>query len=304
MSAALQALERAAAALGFSAVGVAPADADQGEHLRQWLAEGMHAGMLWMERHLPARLNPQLVLPGARSVIVLTYEHARRDARTQPGAVARYAQGEDYHKLLAGKLADLDETLQAYGGEQRCFTDSGPVSERFFAWRAGLGWIGRNGLLIRPGRGSYCFLASILTTLQLPYGTPMNNHCGICRRCEEACPTRALHNGCCDARKCLSYWTIEARESMPPAIAAALGNRLYGCDACQEACPWNAAAKPARIDPHLLMPAQLRDMPLPDIENLTDDAFAELFTGTPIRRIGAAHLAANARALGEVPPLA
>ena len=304
MSAALQALERAAAALGFSAVGVAPADADQGEHLRHWLAEGMHAGMLWMERHLPARLNPQLVLPGARSVIVLTYEYARRDARTQPGAAARYAQGEDYHKLLASKLADLDEMLQMYGGEQRCFTDSGPVSERFFAWRAGLGWIGRNGLLIRPGRGSYCFLASILTSLQLPCGTPMNSHCGNCRRCEEACPTRALHNGCCDARKCLSYWTIEANEPMPPAIAAALGNRLYGCDACQEACPWNAAAKPARIDPHLLMPAQLRDMPLADIENLSDDAFAELFAGSPFRRIGASHLAANARALEEVPPLA
>ncbi|MCQ2370630.1 MAG: tRNA epoxyqueuosine(34) reductase QueG [Akkermansia sp.] len=299
MSAALQALERAAAALGFSAVGVAPADADQGEHLRQWLAEGMHAGMLWMERHLPARLNPQLVLPGARSVVILTYEYARRDARPQPGAVARYAQGEDYHKLLAGKLADLDETLQMYGGEQRCFTDSGPVSERFFAWRAGLGWIGRNGLLIRPGRGSYCFLASILTTLQLPCGTPMNSHCGNCRRCEDACPTRALHNGCCDAGKCLSYWTIEAHEPMPPAIAAALGNRLYGCDACQEACPWNAAAKPARIDPHLLMPAQLRDMPLAEIENLTEDAFAELFTGTPIRRIGRAHLAANARTISK-----
>ena len=211
--------------------------------------------------------------------------------------MARYAQGEDYHKLLAGKLADLDETLQMYGGVQRCFTDSGPVSERFFAWRAGLGWIGRNGLLIRPGRGSYCFLASILTTLELPYGTPMKSHCGNCRRCEQACPVHALHNGACDARKCLSYWTIEAKEPMPPEIAADLGNRLYGCDACQEACPWNASAKPARIDPHLLMPARLRDMPLAEIENLSDDAFAELFAGTPIRRIGAAHLAANARAM-------
>lgn len=297
MSAALQALERAAAALGFSAVGVAPADADQGEHLRQWLAEGMHAGMLWMERHLPARLNPQLVMPGARSVVILTYEYAREDARTQPGAVARYAQGKDYHKLLAGKLADLDETLQAYGGEQRCFTDSGPVSERFFAWRAGLGWIGRNGLLIRPGRGSYCFLASILTTLELPYGTPMESHCGNCRRCELACPVHALHNGACDARKCLSYWTIEAKEPMSPEIAAALGSRLYGCDACQEACPWNASATPARIDPRLLMPAHLRNMPLSDIANLSDDAFADLFAGSPIRRIGRDHLAANARAV-------
>lgn len=287
---ALQALEYAAAALGFSAVGVAPADADQGGHLQRWLAEGMHAGMDWMERHLPARLNPQLVLPGARSVVILTYEYARRDARRQPGAVARYAQGEDYHRLLAGKLADLDETLRLYGGVQRCFTDSGPVSERFFAWRAGLGWIGRNGLLIRPGRGSYCFLASMLTTLELPCGSPVKGHCGTCRRCENACPTRALQNGCCDARRCLSYWTIEAKEPMPPEIAGAAGTRLYGCDACQEACPWNASAKEERIDPHLLMPAELRSLSPAAVAGMGEDEFAARFAGSPIRRAGLARL--------------
>ena len=290
---ALQALRYAASALGFSAVAAAPADANQGNYLQQWLEQGMHAGMDWMPRHLPARLNPQLVLPGARSVVILTYEYARRDARLQPGSVARYAQGEDYHKLLASKLADLDETLQMYGGTQRCFTDSGPVSERFFAWRAGLGWIGRNGLLIRPGRGSYCFLASILTTLELPYGSPVNGHCGSCRRCEQACPVQALQNGCCDARKCLAYWSIEARgESMPPELAAASGTRLYGCDICQEACPWNASAKPVRTDPHLLMPAELQKL-APDAE-MDDDAFAALFSRSPIRRIGREHFAENA----------
>lgn len=291
---ALQALQYAAAALGFSACAAAPADADQGGHLQEWLEQGMHAGMDWMPRHLPARLNPQLVLPGARSVVILTYEYARQDARLQPGAVARYAQGEDYHKLLASKLADLDETLQMYGGTQRCFTDSGPVSERFFAWRAGLGWIGRNGLLIRPGRGSYCFLASILTTLELPCGTPMRNHCGSCRRCEQACPTQALHNGCCDARRCISYWSIEARESMPADVAAAAGTRLYGCDACQEACPWNASAKPVRIDPHLLMPDALRHLSLAEAGQMDDTAFAALFAQSPIRRIGRGRFAENA----------
>ncbi|MGN1309618.1 MAG: epoxyqueuosine reductase, partial [Akkermansia sp.] len=192
---ALQALRYAAEQLGFSAVGVAPADADQGDRLANWLADGCHGDMEWMQRHLPARLNPQMVLPGVRSVVILTYEYARADARTAAGGIARYAQGEDYHKLLAPKLADLDETLQWYGGQQRCFADSGPVSERFFAARAGLGWIGRNGLLIRPDRGSYCFLASILTTLTLPCGTPMHPHCGNCRRCEQACPTGALREG-------------------------------------------------------------------------------------------------------------
>ena len=133
MKEARQAAEYAAAALGFSDLGVARADIPQGDTLRRWLKRGCHAGMDWLERHLPARLNPQLVLPGARSVIILTYEYPRRDARQQPGVIARYAQGEDYHKLLSAKLADLDETLSFYGGRQVCFSDSGPISERFFA---------------------------------------------------------------------------------------------------------------------------------------------------------------------------
>lgn len=292
---ALQALRYAAEQLGFSAVGVAPADADQGDRLANWLADGCHGDMEWMQRHLPARLNPQMVLPGVRSVVILSYEYARADARTAAGGIARYAQGEDYHKLLAPKLADLDETLQWYGGQQRCFADSGPVSERFFAARAGLGWIGRNGLLIRPDRGSYCFLASILTTLTLPCGTPMHPHCGNCRRCEQACPTGALREGRCDARRCLAYWTIEAKSPMPPDIAAAAGEHLYGCDTCQNACPWNRPRTPSpRIDPHLLMPAPLQGA---DLSNPGDAAFAATFASSPIRRIGPDHLRANAAAL-------
>ncbi|MBR2126561.1 MAG: tRNA epoxyqueuosine(34) reductase QueG [Akkermansia sp.] len=296
MQAARQAVEYAASALGFSALGVAPAHADQGSTLKDWLASGQHAGMEWMTRHLPARLNPQLVLPGVRSVIMLTYDYPRTDARLAPGCVARYAQGEDYHKLLAAKLADLDETLTFYGGQQRCFSDSGPVSERFFAAQAGLGWIGRNGLLIRPRGGSYCFLATILTTLDLPCDTPMPNHCGNCRRCEQACPTAALHNGSCDARRCLSYWTIEADTPMPPDIRQAQGNHLYGCDTCQEVCPWNRP-RPDRhppIDPHLLMPAEFATLSPQAIRELAPAEFEQLFTGTPIRRIGLPHLQHNA----------
>lgn len=298
MQAARQALEYAARALGFSAVGVAPADADQGTRLQDWVAEGKHADMIWVERHLPARLNPQLVLPGVRRVIILTYEYARTDARQEDGRIARYAQGEDYHKLLAGKLADLDETLAFYGGTQRCFSDSGPVSERFFAQEAGLGWLGRNGLLNRPGRGSFCFLASILTTLELPCDTPMKNRCGTCRRCEQACPTGALRDGVCDARRCLSYWTIEAKSDMPADIAAAMGDRLYGCDACQEACPWNRPNErnDVRIDPHLLMPAPFSHMSADRLEALDEEHFQSFFAGSPVRRIGHEHLKRNLRA--------
>ena len=291
-----QALEYAAEALGFSAVGVADAHTAQGEQLSNFIADGKHADMAWMERHLPARLNPELVLPGVRSVIMLTYEYPRTDARAEnTGSVARYAQGEDYHKLLAGKLADLDETLQFYGGQQRCFTDSGPVSDRFFAAQAGLGWIGRNGLLIRPGRGSYCFLASILTTLELPADSPMPSHCGNCHRCEQACPTQALSNGCCDARRCLSFWTIESKSPTPPEIAAQQGNRIYGCDACQEACPWNRPrpGSEVRIDPHLLMPAPLVHTRPAELATLDQESFDKLLAGSPIRRIGGAHLKQN-----------
>lgn len=300
MQAARQALEYAARMLGFSGVGVARADADQGTNLQDWVAAGKHADMHWVERHLPARLHPELVLPGVQRVIILTYEYAREDERREPGRIARYAQGEDYHKLLAGKLADLEETLRFYGGQQRCFSDSGPVSERFFAQQAGLGWLGRNGLLNRPGRGSYCFLSSILTTLELPCDAPQPNRCGHCHRCEQACPTAALHEGVCDARRCLSYWTIEAKESMPPDIATALGEHLYGCDACQEACPWNRPrGESPRIDPHLLMPAPLSRLSPEMLAQLSPEDFDRLFALSPIRRIGLTHLQSDLRALSR-----
>lgn len=292
-SAARSALEYAAAALGFSAVGVADAAAPQGNRLAEFIARGMHADMEWLERHLPARQNPELVLPGVKRVIMLTYEYPRRDARSAGGSIARYAQGEDYHKLLATKLADLDETLQFYGGRQRCFTDSGPVSERFFAARAGLGWIGRNGLLIRPRGGSYCFLASVLTTLELPVDKPMANHCGNCHRCEQNCPTGALSNGCCDARRCLAFWTIEAGTPAPGEVASQQGEHLYGCDACQEVCPWNRRDSGLRVDPHLLMPAPLATVPPAELAGMDDAAFNAFFTGSPIRRIGPEHLRRN-----------
>ena len=292
-TAARQALEYAASALGFSAVGVADAHAPQGDKLATFIAEGKHADMEWLERHLPARQNPELVLPGVKRVIILTYEYPRTDARNTGGCIARYAQGEDYHKLLATKLADLDETLQFYGGTQRCFTDSGPVSERFFAAQAGLGWIGRNGLLIRPRGGSYCFLASILTTLELPVDAPMANHCGNCHRCEQNCPTGALSGGCCDARRCLAFWTIEAKSPTPEDIARLQGKHLYGCDACQEACPWNRRDSGLRVDPHLLMPAPLSTLSAAELASMDEARFSDFFTGSPIRRVGLEHMRRN-----------
>ena len=299
MKAARQAVEYAAMQLGFSGMGVAPANADQGNFLRHWVETGCHADMSWMERHLSARENPQLLLPGVKSIIMLTYEYPRSDARRESGTMARYAQGEDYHKIISAKLADLDETLSFYGGEQRCFTDSGPVSERFFAARAGLGWIGRNGLLVRLQGGSYCFLAGILTTLDLPTDEPIANHCGKCRRCEEACPTGALRDGSCDARLCLAYWTIEAGEGarMPEKVKEALGERMYGCDACQEACPWNSRESKGRVDARLLMPAKVARVQAKDLAVMGDEEWQNYFAHSPVRRTGAVHLRKNIEAM-------
>ena len=303
MKAARQAVSYAAEQLGFSAVGVAAADAPQGDSLSRWLQAGCHADMDWLERHLPLRQEPTKVLPGVRRVIMLTYEYPRQDARRATGSVARYAQGEDYHKLLAPKLADLDETLQMYGGRQRCFSDSGPVSERFFAAMAGLGWIGRHSLLVRPLGGSFCFLSCILTTLELPVDQPMANHCGSCHRCEKACPTHALSHGQCDARRCLAYWTIETRqETAPPEIQEALRGRLYGCDVCQEVCPWNRKETPRRVDPHLLMPARVAGMTTEEMADLSWERWEELFANSPVRRTGAEHLRRNIHAFSPVTP--
>ncbi len=297
MNPARQALEYAASQLGFSAFGVASAQADQGNTLPHWVASGCHADMVWLERHLPARLNPRLLLPDVRCVIILTYEYPRSDAHRQTGgAIARYAQGEDYHKLLAPKLRDLDETLQLYGGKQRCFSDSGPVSERFFATRAGLGWIGRNGLLVRPRGGSFCFLCSILTTLDLPIDRPMRNHCGSCKRCEKACPTHALSDNLCDARRCLAYWTIESKQdTAPPDIRRALSGHLYGCDICQEVCPWNNLPSPHRVDPHLLMPARLARTDPASLINMPENELSRLIARSPMQRTGTDHLRRNIR---------
>ena len=294
MKAARQAVQYAAEQLGFSGLGVAPACADQGDMLSQWLRDGCHADMHWLEHHLPMRQNPALLLPGVRCVIMLTYEYPRLDARRGPGSIARYAQGEDYHKLLAPKLADLDETLQLYGGTQKCFSDSGPVSERFFAAAAGLGWLGRHGLLVRPHGGSFCFLSCILTTLPLPTDQPMPNRCGTCHRCEQACPTHALQDGRCDARRCLAYWTIESKQtSAPPEIQKAMHGHLYGCDACQEVCPWNGLSSPHDVDLHLLMPARLAAMPQETLADLPEEDWMHLIANSPMRRTGVAHLRRN-----------
>lgn len=284
----------AARQLGFSDCRVAHAvPTPYGHTLQQWLRNGCHASMEWMERQEEKRLDPTLVLPDVRSIAILSYPYTPHNRRTAPGRIARYAHGHDYHKLLESKLADLDETLRFYGGSQRYYTDSGPVNERDYATLSGMGWIGRHRQIIHPQGGSCIFLATILTTLELPADPPCPPRCGSCRRCIDACPGGALDGHSVDARRCISYWTIEHKGSIPEEWRSLLGDRIYGCDACLEACPWNRFARETH-DTRLLLSRHLRTLQPRDILTLDDQTFTEHFRHSPIRRIKREGLLRNA----------
>ena len=273
--------------LGFDACGIAEVASADTEALffDRWIAEGCHAGMKYMENYRDIRLNPAGLVEGARSVIsvALNYYPAVKQSPDAP-RISYYAYGKDYHLVVKDKLRQLwqyitEELLPAPSerpsepfSEQRVadgnlsplergqgvchsftlpnariFTDSAPILERYWAWKAGLGWIGKNTNLIIPGKGSFFFLGEIVTTLELDYDRPQANRCGSCRRCLDACPTGALERpGHLNAGKCLSYLTIEHKGDIPTEQAVRLGNRLYGCDTCQEVCPWNRFARPTR----------------------------------------------------------
>lgn len=283
-------LEEWAQEAGFDAVGVAPAvRAPHADAFRAWLDEGCHASMGWLARDPERRCDPAQVLPGARSVIALAMNYYHPDipehAGPARGKIARYARGRDYHNLIAKRLKALDRRLQAEGGIQRCYVDSGPVLERDFAALAGISWHGKSTLALHPKLGTWFFLAGMITTLELEPGRPQPDRCGKCTRCIDACPTAAIvapHK--IDARRCLAYWTIEHEGPLPDWIRPLLGDRIFGCDDCLDACPWNRFARASREAEFLARPASL--WPLRDYLSLGEEAFLRLFEGSPIRRAG------------------
>ena len=245
---------RACLGLGFAAAGIAPAAASgRADELRAWLAAGKHGTMDWLTEYLNERIDVTRLLPGARSVIVVADAYAAPcvpDTPTPPGSgrIALYARGEDYHAVLKRRLKKLADTLRALPAAQgagfRAFVDSGPAMEREHAHRAGLGWVGKHTLLIHPHRGSYFLLGGIATTLDLapePDAAPVADHCGSCTRCVDACPTEAITPYSIDARRCISYLTLEHRGPIDPALHAGIGDNLLGCDICQSVCPFNHA---------------------------------------------------------------
>jgi epoxyqueuosine reductase len=274
--------------LGFDECRVAPAiEAPHAPAFDRWLADGCHGDMAWMERTPERRKDPRIVLPGAKSVIVFALNYFQGDPipRTLPGQIARYAWNNDYHDIIEEKMKVLAAELETQGGTQRQYVDYGPVLERDFAGECGLGWNGKSTVQIHPQLGTWFFLAEILTTLDLPPDPPMNDHCGKCTACIDACPTDAItRSHHVDARKCISYLTIEHKGSIPGEFRKAIGDRIYGCDDCLTACPWNRFAK-ASSEIQFQMRDELAAMPLRDFLALDDLAFRSLFRNSPIKRI-------------------
>ncbi|MFA7343094.1 MAG: tRNA epoxyqueuosine(34) reductase QueG [Terrimicrobiaceae bacterium] len=299
-------IEKIALAAGFDAVGVAPAvRAPHAEAFHEWLAAGCHASMGWMAREPGRRCDPGLLLPGARSVIALAMNYFMPDPPPPDdgaarGRIARYARGRDYHNLIPKRLRMVDHALAAEGGRQRCFVDSGPLLERDFAVLSGIAWHGKSTLALHPKLGTWFFLAAVITTTEIEAGTPMRDHCGKCTRCIDACPTSAIvapHR--VDARKCLSYWTIEHKGPLPGWLRPLLGGRIFGCDDCLEACPWNRFAAASREASFAVRPAS--GWPLRDYLTLDEEGFRSLFDGSPIRRAGRQGFLRNVcTALGNV----
>ncbi|MSU59398.1 MAG: tRNA epoxyqueuosine(34) reductase QueG [Pedosphaera sp.] len=267
----------------------APASSPQ---FQTWLANGRHGEMGYLERNAAKRVNPQLVLPGARSVICFaaSYEVPNRQSaigNRQSGLVARYARFTDYHEVLGERLKTLTAFVNELGGEgsrSLWYVDTGPILERDLAERAGLGFIGKHTNVISRKLGNWIFLAEILTTLELEPDTPEKNRCGSCTRCITACPTSAITAPFqLDARLCISYLTIELKGSIPIELRPLVGNRIYGCDDCLAACPWNRFAR----EGNLMKPHARDDLAAPDLIGLLqldDDGFKKKFAGTPMLR--------------------
>lgn len=277
--------------LGFSACGVAKADRvsdEQAGHLKQWLDQGQNAGMDYMNNYFEKRIDPRLLMEGLRSIVsvAMNYAPAHRLPDDEP-QIAAYALGKDYHDVMKKKLFQLAAFVEQQVGESlvyRVFVDSGPVLERYWAVQAGLGWIGRNRLLIIPKAGSEFFLGELFLNIPLDYDRPQPNRCGKCHQCIDHCPTHALSpDGGFDANHCLSYQTIENRGPLSDEAKAAMGDFIYGCDRCQQACPWNRFATPNNT-PEFQPTDELLSMTEEKWEHLSIEDYRRLFKGSAVKR--------------------
>jgi epoxyqueuosine reductase len=291
--------------LGFSFCGISRAGflEEEAPRLEAWLNQNMHGHMNYMANHFDKRLDPTLLVPGAKSVISLLFnyysekKHSGNDPQ-EPLKISRYAYGEDYHLVIKDKLKIMMSRMkEAFGNiDGRAFVDSAPVMDKAWAKKSGLGWIGKNSNLINKGHGSYFFIAELITDLVLEPDGPVKDHCGTCTACIDACPTDAIVEPyVVDGSKCISYFTIELRESIPAAYHDKMSEWIFGCDICQDVCPWNRFSV-QHNEPRFTPNAALLNTSAREWIEMSEDLFSELTKNSPVSRTGLEGMKRNVRA--------
>lgn len=299
-------IKREAKALGFLSCGIAKADFlhDEAPKLTQWLKQGHHGQMSYMEKHFDKRLDPRILVPGAKSIVSLLLNYHTEEKQFDPNApkISSYAFGKDYHGVIKNKLTQLMQGLRDQIGEidGRVFVDSAPVMDKAWAKRAGLGWIGKNTNLIAKQVGSFFFIAELIIDLELEYDLPVADHCGSCTACIDACPTEALATPYqIDGSKCISYATIELKEAIPSSFKGKMDGWMFGCDICQTVCPWNRFAVPHQ-EPAFQPNDALLELTASDWVELTEETFKKVFKKSAVKRTKFNGLKRNIRFLNEV----
>ena len=284
-----QFIKATATRLGFSFCGISRAEflEEEAPRLEAWLKKGYQGKMQYLENYFDKRLDPSLLVPGAKSVVSLLYNYyPERELSASDLKIARYAYGEDYHFVIKEKLKLFMEEIYAHIGhvEGRVFVDSAPVMERAWAKKSGLGWTGKNSLLINKEAGSFFFLAEMIMDLELEYDGPVKDYCGTCTACMDACPTNAIAEPyVVDGSRCISYFTIELKEEIPTDYKGKFQNWIFGCDICQEVCPWNRFAKP-HDEPRFAPSEEVSSLDSHEWRELTEDVFQKLFRRSPLKR--------------------
>ena len=289
--------------LGFSSCGISKARflSEEADNFEKWLTKGYQGSMSYLEKNIDKRLDPRLLVPGSKSVISLSYNYfpPKKLIEENNFIISKYAYGKDYHKVLKKKLKKLFASIREKIGkiEGRVFVDSAPIHERAWAKLSGLGWVGKNSLLINKNKGSYFFLAEIICDLELEYDEPVLNRCGSCTRCIDACPTDAITEAqVIDAKKCISYLTIENKENIPEELSGSLTDSIFGCDICQDVCPWNKRSTPHN-EKEFLPNKELKKLKRKDWIELTEETFNKIFEGSAVKRTKYKGLTRNIKAL-------
>ncbi len=276
--------------LGFLSCGISKAEflEQEAPRLEKWLKQNMHGQMSYMENHFDKRLDPTLLVEGSKSVISLLFNYFPSETQKDPDApkISKYAYGQDYHFVIKEKLKQLQEFITEHIGEVqgRAFVDSAPVLDKAWAAKSGLGWIGKNSNLLTQKVGSYYFIAELIVDLELDYDVPVTDHCGSCTACIDACPTQAIVDPyVVDGSKCISYFTIELKEEIPSSYKGQFDNWMFGCDVCQDVCPWNRFSRPHN-EPLFNPKPEILEMTKRDWEEITQEVFSKVFQKSAVKR--------------------